>query len=66
VSNTLKPLPLREGRERYAELYLVYANRDSAGPGALRLGEIIKETTKQACTSQQPNPLAKRARPAHR
>jgi DNA-binding transcriptional LysR family regulator len=52
ASNTLKPLPLREGRERYGELYLVYAHRDSAGPGVLRLGQIIQETTKQMCTAQ--------------
>ncbi|GAC1666423.1 MAG: LysR family transcriptional regulator [Steroidobacteraceae bacterium] len=39
----LKPLPLREGGERWAELYLVYADRDYAGPGALRLAEIIRE-----------------------
>jgi DNA-binding transcriptional LysR family regulator len=52
ANNTLKPLPLQEGRERYAELYLVYAHRDSAGPGVLRLGEIIQETTKQLCAAQ--------------
>ena len=49
ANKTLKPLPLREGAERYAELYLVFANRDSAGPGTLRLGEIIVETVRQAC-----------------
>ncbi|MDB5924666.1 MAG: LysR family transcriptional regulator [Betaproteobacteria bacterium] len=66
LSNSLKPLPLRDGRERYVELYLVYANRDSAGPGVLRLGEIIKETTQQACASQAPKPDRKSARPARR
>ena len=39
----LKPLPLREGGERWADLYLVFADRDYAGPGALRLAEIISE-----------------------
>jgi DNA-binding transcriptional LysR family regulator len=39
----LKPLPLREGGERWAELYLVFADRDYAGPGARRLAEIIRE-----------------------
>jgi len=38
----LNPLPLREGGERWAELYLVFADRDYAGPGALRLAEIIR------------------------
>jgi len=39
----LKPLPLREGGERMVELYLVFADRDYAGPGALRLADIIRE-----------------------
>jgi DNA-binding transcriptional LysR family regulator len=39
----LKPLPLREGGERWGELYLVFADRDYAGPGALRLAKIIRE-----------------------
>ena len=49
ANGTLKPLPLREGAERYADLYLVYARRDSAGPGTLRLGEIIVETVRESC-----------------
>ena len=39
----LKPLPLREGGERWADLYLVFADRDYAGPGVRRLAEIIRE-----------------------
>jgi len=39
----LKPLPLREGAERVGQLYLVYADRDNAGPGTLRLAQIIHE-----------------------
>ena len=42
-SGLLKPLPLREGRERFGDLYLVHADRDYAGPGALRLADIIRE-----------------------
>ncbi len=38
----LKLLPLREGAERSCELYLIFADRDYAGPGALRLAEIIR------------------------
>jgi DNA-binding transcriptional LysR family regulator len=45
----LKPLPLREGGERWGELYLVFADRDYAGPGALRLAEIIREGVAQQC-----------------
>lgn len=42
ASGTLKALPLREGRERYADLYLVVADPDFAGPGALRLADILR------------------------
>lgn len=42
-SGKLKPLPLRDGAERYGSLYLIFADRDSAGPGARRLAEIIRE-----------------------
>jgi DNA-binding transcriptional LysR family regulator len=45
----LKPLPLREGGERWAELYLVFADRDYAGPGARRLAEIIRELVAVSC-----------------
>jgi hypothetical protein len=39
----LKPLPLREGAERHATLYLVFPDRDYAGPGAQRLAELLRE-----------------------
>jgi DNA-binding transcriptional LysR family regulator len=45
----LKPLPLREGRENWADLYLVFADRDYAGRGALRLAEIIREHVSGEC-----------------
>jgi DNA-binding transcriptional LysR family regulator len=45
----LKPLPLREGARLSAELYLVFADRDYAGPGALRLAEIIREQVQSTC-----------------
>lgn len=41
-SGALKPLPLVEGAERWATLYLVYADADAAGPGARRLAELLK------------------------
>ena len=44
----LKPLPMREGAERWAELYLVFADPDYAGPGALRLAQIIREEVMRA------------------
>jgi len=50
----LKPLPLREGGERWAELYLVFADRDYAGPGARRLAEIIREDVAGSCRKHAP------------
>lgn len=49
AGGTLKALPLREGRERHAELFLVFADREAAGPGVLRLAELIREITGEAC-----------------
>ncbi len=46
---TLKLLPLREGAERFGTLFLVFADRDTAGPGAQRLAAILREHTQHAC-----------------
>lgn len=43
AAGRLKPLPLQEGGERYADLYLIFADRDYAGPGARRLAELLRE-----------------------
>ncbi|MGH8175080.1 MAG: LysR family transcriptional regulator [Steroidobacter sp.] len=51
-AGTLKPLSLLEGNERFAELYLIFADREHAGPAALRLAEIIRETTSSACKAR--------------
>ncbi len=45
----LKPLPMREGAKVSAELYLVFADRDYAGPGALRLAEMMRERVAATC-----------------
>jgi DNA-binding transcriptional LysR family regulator len=47
-AGTLKALPF-DGTERYVELYLVFADREHAGPGARRLAEIIREVTTTEC-----------------
>jgi DNA-binding transcriptional LysR family regulator len=39
----LKPLPLRDGGERVVQIYLIFRDRDAAGPGTLRLAQIIRE-----------------------
>src|SRR5581483_8860429 len=66
----LKPLPLREGGERWAELYLVYADRDYAGPGTRRLADIVREHVQAQCvkhmrdTAQPPPAMLQPDRPA--
>ena len=46
----LKPLPLREGAEKAGTIYLVFADRETAGPGALRLAEIIRQGVARECS----------------
>jgi DNA-binding transcriptional LysR family regulator len=45
----LRRLPLIEGAERFATLYLVYADRVAAGPGTRRLVEIIHAHVADNC-----------------
>jgi len=53
LAGTLKPLPMREGGERFGDLYLILADRDGAGPGTLRLAEIIRESVASECGRRQ-------------
>ena len=57
AAGILKPLPLREGSERFAQLYLVLADRDDPGPGALRLAQIIREEAASECPQRQQVPI---------
>ncbi len=51
-SGQLKALPLREGKERWIDLYLIIADPEFAGPGVQRLAEIIRQTTSRACKAR--------------
>jgi DNA-binding transcriptional LysR family regulator len=53
-AGTLQPLPLVEGAERWATLYLVYADADAAGPGSRRLAALLKA----ACDPPSGHPVA--------
>lgn len=53
ASGALKPLPLRQGGERFVQLYLVFADHDSAGPGTLRLAEIIEQSVRSECKGHE-------------
>src|SRR5438552_2112844 len=66
AAGTLKPLPMREGGERFAELYLIFADREHAGPATLRLAEIIREAVASECTrSAHRSPTRSSPRLAH-
>ena len=52
-SGALLPLPLEAGSERYVELYLVYADRDTLGPATRRLIEILRDETSVECRSRR-------------
>lgn len=54
AAGLLKPLPLQEGGDRFVQLYLVLADRDNAGPGVLRMAQILRDVVSQACS--QPDP----------
>jgi DNA-binding transcriptional LysR family regulator len=45
----LAPLTLREGGERFEDVYLIFADRDHAGPATLRLAQIIRELVAAEC-----------------
>jgi DNA-binding transcriptional LysR family regulator len=53
AAGTLKPLPLRDGGENVAQMYLIFADRDAAGPGTLRLAKILREATETACVAER-------------
>jgi DNA-binding transcriptional LysR family regulator len=63
-AGTLKPLVLREGGERIAQLYLVYADRDNAGPGTLRLASLIQEQVAAECKGERHADHRHRRQPA--
>jgi DNA-binding transcriptional LysR family regulator len=49
AEGSLKVLPMSENSERIVQLYLIFADRDGAGPGALRLAEILREKISETC-----------------
>ncbi|HZQ61736.1 MAG TPA: LysR family transcriptional regulator [Casimicrobiaceae bacterium] len=49
ASGALEPIALRDGGDRFAELYLVFADREHAGPATRRLADIIRERVGSEC-----------------
>mgnify|MGYP000642766654 CR=1 FL=1 len=52
----LVPLPLQGAQVRDGTLYLIYADRDAAGPGTLRLVELLQQNTSAQCRVRAPQP----------
>jgi len=50
-SGLLKPLPMREGAERFVEAYLTFADPDFPTRSAVRMAELLKEDVRQLCPS---------------
>lgn len=53
ASDQLRPLPLSEGAERWATLYLATADPDTVGPGARRLIDIIRAAVTTPATADE-------------
>ena len=53
-AGTLARLPLAEGAERFATLYLVHADREAAGPGTRRLVAILSRLVAANCRVAAP------------
>ena len=54
AAGLLKPLPLEEGAERWADLYLVFGDRDYAERDVVRLAQIIRERVAAECVAAAP------------
>ena len=52
---SLKPLPLGESGERFVQLYLIIPDVDAAGPGVLRLAQIIRDAVASECVRHGKN-----------
>jgi DNA-binding transcriptional LysR family regulator len=50
---SLKPLPMREGAERFGQLYLIFADPDLPSASAVRMAEIVREDVAELCPKAQ-------------
>jgi DNA-binding transcriptional LysR family regulator len=48
-SGSLAPLPMREGAERFGELYLMFADPDFPNASAARMAEVLREDVVALC-----------------
>ena len=52
AAGELKVLPLEDGGDAFAEIYLVLADPEGSGPGVRRLADILKQDLRSQCTSR--------------
>jgi hypothetical protein len=43
---------LREGAEKAGTTYLIFADREAAGPGTLRLAQLIRAGVERECRAR--------------
>jgi DNA-binding transcriptional LysR family regulator len=60
AAGTLKPLPLKEGVQRDAQLFLAFADPEFPGRDASRLAEIIRTGLAGACRRERHRPKVSR------
>lgn len=56
AAGDVAPLPLRGGRERILQLYLIFGDGESAGPGTRRLANILRQRVAERCAGESPPP----------
>jgi len=47
--------PFWDGHERYAQLYLVFADAENTGPGVTRLAKLLQQQIQDSCVVDQGN-----------
>lgn len=52
-SGSLKPLPMRQGAERYGELYLIFADPDFPPASALRMAVMLRQDVATLCPREK-------------
>ncbi len=62
ASGALLPVSAREGGERIAELYLIHADREHAGPATARLAQIIRARVASECARSASGQVSNRAK----
>ncbi|HEX5660145.1 MAG TPA: LysR substrate-binding domain-containing protein [Polyangiales bacterium] len=52
AAGQLKQLPMRDVDDRFVELYLVFSQRETAGPAVQRLAELLRRHVSSGCQAE--------------